>query len=164
MSPTEASATTRRARIVFTAGMGITGAITRWYQFDDVGHVAMELPDGTILDATPSLGVAHHNVLCGPVTARFFVDCPLDTEKAATAWMLSQVGKPYDWRALAGLAFRRDWRNDAAWYCADLILRGYEVAGFPLLRMEHYNRVSPRDIRMSPCLHPAETGSSGPSA
>jgi uncharacterized protein YycO len=146
---------TVRAHVVFTAGKGFSGWITRWYEFDEVGHVAMELPNGMILDSVPSAGVSYHEGLCGEVIYRFVVDCPEATEHVAIEWMMSQVGKPYDWLALAGMAFRRDWRNDSAWYCADLVLRGYEIAGFPLLRLEHYNRVTPRDLRMSPCLHPA---------
>lgn len=36
---------------------------------------------------------------------------------------LSQVGKPYDWAWYVGMLMRsRDWQDDAAWVCHELVL------------------------------------------
>lgn len=37
----------------------------------------------------------------------------------ARAWLAEQLGKPYDWRALIGFAFRRAWQDGRAWFCSE---------------------------------------------
>ena len=148
---------TERAHIVFTAGMGWTGFVTRFATWGTAGHVAFELPDGRYLDATPSLGVAVHEGLAGEIVGRFTVSCEPDVEAHALAWahLQAEEHKVYDWTALIGMAVRRDWHNPSAWFCSEIVAQAFEYAGFPLLRADHLNRVTPRDLMMSPCLRPA---------
>lgn len=60
----------------------------------------------------------------------------------------SQVGKPYDWKALVGFLFHRDWREDDSWDCAELIAWSCESGGSPLFRPGTLNRVTPQDLWM----------------
>lgn len=51
------------------------------------------------------------------------------------AFLIAQLGKPYDETAIIGLALDRDWRNPESWYCVELILAALESAGilpFPI--------------------------------
>lgn len=48
------------------------------------------------------------------------LDVPAENELAADLWLQAQVGKPYDWTALAGIFFRRDWSEDDSWFCSEL--------------------------------------------
>ena len=145
-------------RIVFTAGLGITGAITRWATWGAAGHVAFELEDGrgrvSYLDATPSLGVAEHATLAGRIVGRYAVMCSDQQALDAVRWASDQIGKPYDWSAIYGMACRRDRHDPRAWFCSELIFEAFEVAGFPLLRAEALDRITPRDLMMSEGLRP----------
>lgn len=39
--------------------------------------------------------------------------------EGARDWLVSQLGKPYDWTALFGIFFRRDWQEDDSWFCSE---------------------------------------------
>lgn len=151
---------TPRLVLVFTAGEGITGAITRWWTWSAAGHVAGELGQvgATIqyLDATPSRGVAQHAGIAGRIVARRTVDCEPEAEARAVAWAADQIGRPYDWRAIAGMPFRRDWRDPRAWFCSEIWAAAFEAIGLPLVHAEALDRVTPRDLLMSPRLRPVD--------
>lgn len=139
-------------RLVFTAGEGVTGAVIRAGTWSRAAHVGGLLDDGLVLDATPSAGVALHPGIAGRVVGLFAVGCSPETEQAAIAWARCQIGKPYDWTAIAGFFVRRDWHDPAAWFCMELWLAAFEAVGWPLLQLRHLNRGSPRDGLLSPRL------------
>lgn len=143
-----------RAHLVFTHGIGLSGAITRWYTWEDAGHVGWQFDDGSVLDATPHLGVAYHSELAGRPVGRFTVDCTEEQQARALEWAFGEIGKKYDWTAIYGMPFRCDWHSTKGWFCSELVFAAYETAGFKLLHAMHCNRVTPRDLLMSPCLHP----------
>jgi hypothetical protein len=53
----------------------------------------------------------------------------------ALQWALTQAGKPYDFSAICGIAFDRDWRGSRRWFCSELIAAALEVVGSPLLNL-----------------------------
>lgn len=68
----------------------------------------------------------------------------------AYEWALTQVGKPYDWRAILGFAFSRDWREEDSWFCSELVCRAFEKTPIPLLNLSvGVWRISPRDLTLS---------------
>lgn len=141
-------------RLVFTAGSGLTGAVIRWATWSDVAHVAFELPDTlgdlpTYLDATTSRGVSHHPLIDAPIIERYDVYCTKEQADIAIRWALGEIGKPYDWQAIIGMPLRRDWRSPDCWFCSELVCAACEQAGFPLLRADHLNRITPRDLVLS---------------
>lgn len=142
-------------KLVFTSGEGIAGAVTRWWTWDKVGHVAAEIEPGLFLDATPSRGVAKHCDLAGTIIAEYRVMVPDRTIEEAVWWAAMQAGARYDWSAIYGMPFRRDWHDPRKWFCSELWAAAFEYAGEPLLRATHLDRVTPRDLRMSPLLRPA---------
>lgn len=142
-------------RLVFTTGSGLGGAVTRWWTWGEEGHVAAEIEDGVYLDATPRLGVAIHCGLDGDILAEFRPMVPHDVAEAAVDWACDQVGRPYDWHAIYGMAFRQDWHDPRHWFCSELWAAAFEAVGVPLLNAAHLDRVTPRDLRLSPLLRPA---------
>ena len=87
-----------------------------------------------------------------PLTAR--IRCSDKVHDDTIAFALSQLKKPFDKIALhaflrdrAGLSIlHRDWRDPAAWFCAELILRAPEVGGlFPYELIVTKDVVSPND-------------------
>ena len=47
--------------------------------------------------------------------------CEVADEKVEIArnWLEAQVGKRYDWTALVGFVFRRNWQEDDSWFCSE---------------------------------------------
>lgn len=60
----------------------------------------------------------------------------------------SQLGKPYDWTAIAALGLRRDWQEDDAWFCSELVAWAADQAGEPWFRPEALRRITPQHIWM----------------
>jgi len=74
-------------------------------------------------------------------------------EQPVLDYALSQIGKPYDWRAIVNFGFHRDWRSPDSWFCSELVAWACEAAGYPLLNpAEPHDRVTPRDLMLSPLL------------
>lgn len=108
-------------------------------------HVAFVLESGEVLGAL-SQGVCITPIDYAGTRVEFFdVDCP----NFNWDWLRAQLGKPYDWTAIAGLAMHRDWREDDSWFCSELLAAAFEHSDYPLLRADHLNRITPRDISMS---------------
>jgi hypothetical protein len=64
----------------------------------------------------------------------------------ALRWALTQAGKPYDFSAICGIAFERDWHDSRRWFCSELIAAAFEVVGSPLLNPSaNLWRITPRD-------------------
>ncbi|MFL9810025.1 hypothetical protein D7249_17760 [Stutzerimonas stutzeri] len=69
----------------------------------------------------------------------------------------SQLGKPYDWLGIAGIALRgRDWQEDDCWFCSELVAWAFSEAGFPLFRSDLQARIVPQHLWMlnNPALQP----------
>ncbi len=143
-------------RLVFTRGEGLTGAVIRAGTWSRAAHVGGVLDDGTVLDATPALGVAVHPGIAGEVVGIFDVLCAPALERVALGWAMRQIGKPYDWSAIAGFFTRRDWHDPGQWFCMELWLAAFEYAEWPLLMLRHVDRGSPRDGMLSPRLREVE--------
>jgi uncharacterized protein YycO len=84
-----------------------------------------------------------------------FVVEDYEVMKAACAWASSQIGKPYDFSAVSGIAFDRDWHDENRWFCSELIAVAFEKVGHPLLSTRPSAvswRVTPRDLLLSRSL------------
>lgn len=86
----------------------------------------------------------------------FFFSAPKTDE--AFQWALTQEGKKYDFAAVTGLAFTRDWREEDRFFCSELVALAFEKAGAPLLNpgMDVY-LLTPRDILLSPYIGSGKT-------
>ena len=70
----------------------------------------------------------------------------------AYEWARTQIGKPYDFSAIAGIAVDRNWRDETKWFCSELIVASFEYVGFPLLSTRPSAavwRYTPRDLLLS---------------
>lgn len=76
------------------------------------------------------------------------VELPCRNPEAVRAAAASQVGRPYDWSAVLGIALRRDWQQDDAWFCSELIAWAFAQAGEPLFRADCLRRVTPQHLWM----------------
>jgi uncharacterized protein YycO len=76
----------------------------------------------------------------------------------ACEWAITQVGKPYDFTAIAGIAFNRNWREEDSWFCSEYIEMSSEKTPGPLLNDDagiSLNWISPRDLLLSTAIQSA---------
>lgn len=73
----------------------------------------------------------------------------------AYEWARTQIGKPYDFSAILGMALNRNWRDEDRWFCSELVAAAFEHAGTPLLSTRQsvgVYRITPRDLLLSKSL------------
>lgn len=140
--------------ILFSTTNLIGSAAIRVFTWSRFSHVDWIL-SGTskIIGATLTDGVAVSSVwdrLDESKRAELYsFSCGADGE----AWIKSQEGRPYDWSAIFGLVFRRDWQQDTDWFCSELVARASLEGRNPLINpLNRMNRVTPRDLLLSPLL------------
>lgn len=135
--------------LLFTRPPGLLGAAIRAFTWSRWSHVALidgyeaieaRAPDGVIVTETEQL------LLRDQVFE--LVELPCRNPEAVRAAAASQFGKPYDYTALLGLALRRDWQEEDAWFCSELIAWAFEQSGEPLFRRECLRRVTPQHLWM----------------
>ncbi len=109
-------------------------------------HVAAELDDGRIIDATFSHGVSvrtqprNWTGYSKRIQLGFI---PRDIRRHAAAKMLQEAGKPYDthWLIDYTLTQECEWNDPGAWVCSELIW-----LGFDRFRTREQNRIAPKHI------------------
>lgn len=82
---------------------------------------------------------------------QFVVDKESDM-LAAWSWASTQVGKPYDFSAVSGIALDRNWHDESKWFCSELVVAAFEAVGYPLLSTRpsaSVYRYTPRDLLLS---------------
>lgn len=114
-------------------------------------HVDFLIPNNRLLGAVRR-GVRIEDYRSAPIEEFYTVEVPEGT--TGYEYALTQIGKPYDWEAVLGLFFQnRDWRCEDSWFCSELVAFSLSKIGVDLVRGEH-DRITPRDIRVSPYLKP----------
>jgi uncharacterized protein YycO len=137
--------------IRFSRGSGLAGAIVRYATWSDFAHVGFKLDEGSVLDATPEAGVTMRIAADDATTQywRIAAEDPVVIDQAVL-WAKGQIGKPYDWTAIYGMALRRDWHKDTAWFCSELVTAAFDAAGWPLITDSgKCNRITPRDLTLA---------------
>jgi uncharacterized protein YycO len=135
----------------FTRGSGLGAAVVRIGTWSWCAHVGFKLESGIVLDATPECGVAFRDAKDDETTQYYRPLAPKAHVDAAVRWAMLQVGRPYDWTAIYGMFVRRDWHKDDKWFCSELICGAFGAAQWPLLQDQRlYDRISPRDLLLSP--------------
>jgi uncharacterized protein YycO len=126
--------------------------LIRKFSWSDYSHVDFVLPDGTLLGATGSKGVAIRQPDAYSACDRFVVDAPASVLDIAA----SQIGKPYDWPAILGFVAQHNWQDENAWFCSEFVFWALNQSGVALLRAPKH-RITPRDLLLSPYLKPCNT-------
>ena len=140
-------------RIRFVRGEGwISRAIcevtwSRW------SHVELVTDDG-YLGAHNEGGVQVRDLDYAKVVDEMFGVAFVTKEQSERVldYAMDQLGKPYDYTALAGIIFHRDWAAAKRWFCSELIAASFDYAGVPLLKRIPYERITPGMLAQSPEL------------
>src|SRR5579859_783993 len=118
-------------RIRFVTGNDpISDAIRRAEYGFWATHAEAVLPDGSLLGAHAEGGVLlrPQGYDKGSFTRDMIVEIPSDQVQTDIfhAWLRSQLGKPYDFDAIAAFAAspfagERNWQSPDSWYCSELV-------------------------------------------
>ena len=117
--------------------------LIRWFTWSDWSHVDFVLRDGRFLGARLDGGVLirPHDYIRPSKFRYAYVEVP-DPRKVY-GWATTQVGKPYDWKAIAGFLPRVEWHDPHAWFCSELVAAGFERAAYPIVDRASF-RVTPQ--------------------
>lgn len=155
-------------QIRFVTTGDLISELIRLQTWSSWSHVEFILDDGTTLGAHAKGGVLIRPIDYDKFTAekRYSIDVgSFDVKKAIMDYAHSQIGKPYDFSDIMGMLARRDWRKEDHWICSELVAACFEKGGFPLLHAgQMVNRISPRDLYLSPYLNDAKTLDTTPQA
>lgn len=118
-----------------------------------VSHI-MEINDetGETVEALQFKGVVHgktYHELHTPGTRIDLYDYrgrSQETEAAVWAWLLTQVGKDYDWLGIWGILRRKMREDPAKWFCSELNFEAHTRCGIRLLNNIFACQVTPATL------------------
>lgn len=139
-------------QIRFCTGKDIVSDLIRLGERDNswATHAEAVLSDGMLLGAHYEGGVMIRPAGYDKATTtqEMIVIVPANPEMTDKfyAFCETQVGKPYDATAIAGLALDRDWRTPDSWFCSELMAAALEDCGFINHLISGDNHISPADL------------------
>jgi uncharacterized protein YycO len=113
-------------------------------------HAEALMPDGKLLGARADGGVLERErgYDAAAMARELFVPLtmPADQEAAFYGFLRAQLGKPYDFEAVAAIAAERDWRAPDSWFCSELVAAALERCGYLPPLAADVAKVTPRDL------------------
>lgn len=135
----------------FSTSPGIVSAVIRWATWSTISHVDFVIEGGYLLGARTDGGVQ----IRPPNYTKFSRLVRYEVEDAPDSIIhtaKTQTGKPYDYGAISDFLFHRDWEKKTRWFCSELVAWAFEENGYPLLNTNRLDRITPRDLTLSPFL------------
>lgn len=138
----------------FAGSDSFTSQAIQWFDHGEYAHVDTVMPDGLLLGARNDMmagfpaGVQLRSAdyQQGYTLKRVTLPCSDDQQKAYYDFVLAQVGKPYDSKAIAAFVVGRDWRTPDAWFCSELCAAGLEASGVVPPLSASCNKIAPDDL------------------
>lgn len=131
--------------ILCTSG---SGWFLRLYMWSKWSHSAiLDETEGVVYDST-LLGGGVKTTALTPFLHHYRTfkmrDIPIQEgrEEEARAWLRAQVGKRYDWTALLGMLFHRNWQEDDSWFCSEMTEMFISLFSTPRF-LEEARRITP---------------------
>lgn len=126
--------------------------IIRFLTWSQWSHVAIQLDDGRVFEAIGS-GVRCTTLedCISRMSNHTFVylDKVDDIKRIyAECWIIEQIGKKYDWGALFGFLFKRNFQSPNKWFCSELAAEFCKKLGYRIANEEQLNRVTPQFLYM----------------
>ena len=143
-------------KILMYRGKSIISKLIRFQTRSQYSHVAVQLEDtGSVIESWHKGGVrriasAFHDHTIGTPIDVYTIDATYDRD-AVKQFLYNQVGKKYDFGAIARFLSRRHEFADNKWFCSELCLAAFEHGGLRLLN-GNPSELSPRDVALSPIL------------
>jgi uncharacterized protein YycO len=143
-------------KILAYKGKSWISKIIRWKTRSEYSHVAIELDDGSVVEAWHIGGVAHNKDFTTVHTKGTEVDVfeiiGEFNETEAEAFALSQVGKKYDFSTIGRFISGRTEPKDGEWICSEFDFVVVAKGGVYLLERIPAPHISPGQLITSPLL------------
>ena len=137
-------------RVLLCASDKLGSRIIRAVTWSRWSHAAIIDGDEIIEAVWPRVRVATLAAALASHPRGVVIDIPVADEAAAIAAARSQVGKPYDLLGVIGLGIKRNWQDDDAWWCSELIAWAAKQGGTDLFRPDALRRITPEHLWMLP--------------
>lgn len=110
-------------RTVFLRRRNIGSLAIRLVTWSSWSHCGVIFPDDTVIEARAFHGVTRRPLadLLTDASEYAFRSIDTDSDPLALAFAESQIGKPYDYLGVAGLALHREWDEPDAWWCSEFL-------------------------------------------
>ena len=144
-------------KILFCRSRAPLSVLIRWMTWSSWSHVALVTPEGVAYEATGkgvSKGPIAHLVSRYQTVEVQEVRIPAPDK--VIAFLEAQLGKPYDFSALFGFMFRRDWAENDKWFCSELVASALLDSGIAIV-CKPTNRITPQDLYESTTLRSLAT-------
>lgn len=145
-------------QLQFLGGDSLSSRAIGWFSAGHLSHVDAVLPDGRLLGArSDKVGDTPPGVRIRPGTyaasckrkAVFNLTASTTQTQAFYDFLQRQVGKEYDYEAILGFVFARDWRETDSWICSELIAAALEKSGVcPALYLAA-NKIAPVPLALT---------------
>lgn len=137
-------------KIFFADSDAIGAKLIKLGTWSNISHTGFLLPDNTVIDSRfGNGGVTHYSFeeLCQhyPRVMVYEVDAVPDL---AYDFARKQLGKKYDWTAICGFITHRNWQEDDAWFCSELVAYSCNQTGYQIISDEAW-RVTPKALMSS---------------
>lgn len=110
-------------KLILCKSNKIGSKLLRFYMWSSWSHSAIyDDEQGLIYDTTMlGGGCKVHTVMnfFSEYTDWEIRDIEIKDKDKAREWLKNQLGKKYDWTALFGIYFRRNWQEDDKWFCSE---------------------------------------------
>jgi len=131
--------------VYFCRGTGILAEAIKLATLSHFSHCAVNV-NGIVYESTIEKGVTKCSLNSFadryPNRETIIVDGNNDL---AETWLNKQIGKDYDFTALAGIPLRKKWNDDNKWFCSELVAEALVKSGVLNMRLKTH-RVTPRDL------------------
>jgi len=132
--------------LIFSRRRNLGSLALRTLMWSSWSHCGVITPENTVIEARMFAGVIERPLidLLEETSKHSFKTITVPDDAAAIAFARAQVGKPYDWAGVVGLALRRDgWEAPDAWFCSELV-EACAVAGGRRRFDQQARRVTPQ--------------------
>ena len=137
-------------KIKFTSNLLPFSILCRLYTWSSASHCELVFSD----DMSIYPAMENGNIIMTKTNYRNEIHFDLDVtnkeEKIIRDWAHSQIGKPYDYTALAPFNVliprtKKQWKDDKTWMCSEFAAYGLDLIGKNLFA-EDFKKIKPSDL------------------
>lgn len=129
--------------VLFCKDNSLLSWLIRLLTWSSWSHVAVQHGEMAIQAVWPKVELVSAEEIIDRYTVVEMRIFPAVNRQGAWSFLQDQVGKPYDWMALLGFLFRKDWARPTKWFCSELVAAAAVAANSPLYRPEVTWRITP---------------------
>ena len=138
-------------QLLYTRSHHLSSAAIRLATWGDFSHVA-QIDGPKVIESVFRDGVREDSLdnAIARASRWAIVEYRHRNPAAMIAAARSQIGKPYDLTGALGLGVHRDWQQDDAWWCSELIPWAAAQAGEAWFMPQAAHRITPQHLWMRP--------------